>query len=366
MMANPAHYAVIMAGGKGERFWPKSRLKRPKHLMPIVGDQPIFTQTLARLTTCILPQNILVITNENQKEALLTLCPQLNAEQIIAEPISRDTAAAVALALVYIKNLNPNAVFAVFPADHVIQPIASFEEDLALAFRLATDEHALVTLGIKPQKPATGYGYIQKADPILTDKKRGPAFRVKGFVEKPDFATARRYVESGNYYWNTGIFIWEVTALEEAFRRYSPPHIKLIHQLEAGLKNGIGLENLIPQSYATLEKTSIDYAIMEKVQNAITLEAHFEWDDVGEWTAIARHNPQDTRGNTIKGNAVLENASGNIILSEEGHLTALMGVDNLIVVHTDDATLICPKSKAQEVKRLIRHLEDKPEYRSLL
>lgn len=355
-MQTKAPYVVIMAGGRGERFWPQSRLKRPKHLLPIVGDTSMLAQTLERLKGVVPLDHIFVITSEAQREAVLADCPSLIPSQVVGEPMGRDTAAAAALALVLVKRCDPEAVFATLPADHVIHDTVAFQSVLTDAFRVASATSALVTLGVKPTMPATGYGYIERGETLAIEDMSRPVYKVERFVEKPDLVTARRYVAAQEYYWNAGMFIWSVPTLEAAFKKCSPVHATLIDCLEGGLGRCQALVSLLLQHYPALPKISIDYAVMEKADNVRMIEATFDWDDVGEWPAIARHFKGDAQGNVIRGDALMEDASGNIIITEGGHLTALIGVDNLIVVHTAEATLICPKNRAQEIKRLVQRL----------
>lgn len=359
-------YVVIMAGGKGERFWPQSRLKRPKHLLPIVGETSMLAQTLERLEGIVPGEHIFVITSIDQRDAILADCPDLSPERVIDEPMGRDTAAAVALALAVVKRKDPEAVFATLPADHVIHDIGEFKSVLEEAFRVAEATDGLVTIGVKPTGPATGYGYIQRGKPLEIKGTGHFVYAVERFVEKPDLATARRYVESKNYYWNAGMFVWKVKALCDAFEKHSPVHAALVKRLLEGLERGQTLASLLTQHYPALEKISIDYALMEKAEKVLTIEATFDWDDVGEWPAIARHFASDKEGNVVKGDAVLEDCAGNIVVTEGGHVTALIGLDNCIVVHTAEATLVCAKNKAQDIKRIVRRLSEDPKYRKLL
>lgn len=352
-------YVVIMAGGRGERFWPQSRLARPKHLLPIVGDKPMLTQTVERLGTLVPPERVFIITNVEQAAAVREVCPMLPAENVVAEPVGRDTAAAVGLATLLVKHRNPAACFAMLPADAVVHDSEGFQRILAAAFAAAEAEDALVTVGIKPTYPATGYGYIQK-DIAIGEACGEPVFRVEQFKEKPDATTAQTYIESGKFYWNAGMFFWRVPVISDCFARFTPTLWQALQAIEADLQKGDALDRLLAEHYPHLEKISVDYAIMEKAQTVRVLESAFDWDDVGEWPAVARHHPADNHGNVIRGVGVLHNAKDNIILSENGHTIALIGVDDLIVVHTPDATLVCPKDKAQDIKALVKTLSANP------
>ena len=349
-------YVVIMAGGKGERFWPASRLKRPKHLLPIVGDKPMLTQTVERLEGFIDASKIFVITNSEQLQGVREVCPMLPADNVIAEPVGRDTAAAVGLAMLLIKARNPNASLAMLPADAFIKDSQAFQDSLDVAFQAAESAPSLVTLGIAPTEPATGYGYIQKGEPVGSFGGES-VFKVVEFKEKPDLETAKGYLASGDYYWNAGMFVWSVGAISDALDKFTPVLKKGLDELESRMSGGEALPSLLEELYPSLEKISIDFAVMEKADNVLTLAATFDWDDVGAWPAIERHFPKDSAGNVVDGAGVFESSSGNIAVAPDGHLIACVGVDDLIVVHTKDATLVCKKDQAQKIKDLVEGLD---------
>ncbi len=358
-------FVVIMAGGRGERFWPLSRLSRPKHLLPIVGDSPMLTQTVDRLAGLVPAQNILVITNREQVAAVTEAVPSLPRENVIAEPVGRDTAAAVGLAAVLVKQRDPEAVFAMLPADHVIHDRAGFQRILERAFLLAERRDVLVTIGIQPTEPATGYGYLQRGE-ILENIGDRPAYAVRRFVEKPDLATAETYLASGDFLWNAGMFVWRVGVIEAALRRHTPDLAKGLRGMENDLAAGRPLDDVLEAAYAGLQKISIDYAVMEKADNVATVESAFDWDDVGSWPASARHFPADDRGNVVRGDAVMENAGNNIVIGQKGKLIAALGVEDLIIVQTGDATLVCRRDQAQNIKSLVKRLEGQSEWKHLL
>tara|TARA_B100001248_G_scaffold262589_1_gene259739 strand:- start:37525 stop:38586 length:1062 start_codon:yes stop_codon:yes gene_type:complete len=353
-----------MAGGRGERLWPQSCLQRPKHLLPIVEDKPLLTETIKRLGGLIGPDNIFVITNQQQYTATLAACTELPTENVIAEPIGRDTAAAVGLATILVKQKDPDGIFTVLPADHVIHDVDHFKAVINAAFEAAQDE-SLVTIGIKPTAPATGYGYIHKGE-VLNTCERLSVYKVERFVEKPDLATAQKYLDSGEYYWNAGMFVWGVKAIEAAFSSYTPEVYGSLQTIEKSLQEGISLETVLKEEYPKIKKISIDYAIMEHAQNVVTLEASFDWDDIGEWPAVMRHNKKDNSGNVTRGEVVVESCKDSLVINEDDHLIALLGVEDLVVVKTPDATLICPKDRAQDIKTLVKTISDNPKYTNLL
>ncbi|MCH6256581.1 NTP transferase domain-containing protein [Puniceicoccaceae bacterium K14] len=358
-------YIVIMAGGKGERFWPASRLKRPKHLLPIVGDKPMLTQTVDRLGSLIPIENIFVITNSEQVEGVHEVCPNLPEANVVAEPVGRDTAAAVGLAMLLVKRQNPEATLAMLPADAFIKNSEAFQGALDVAFKAAEASANLVTIGIQPTEPATGYGYINRGEVCDTIEGR-EVFKVKQFKEKPDLETAKEYLASGEYFWNAGMFVWSVAAIEGALSKYTPVLKTGLDEIESGLVAGKELKDLLEELYPTLEKISVDFAIMEKADNVVTMASTFDWDDVGAWPAIERHFPKDESGNVCDGLAVFEDSSDNIVVGSNGHLVGLVGVEGLIVVHTKDATLVCKKDEAQKIKALVKGLGASGDYKDLL
>ncbi len=358
-------FVVIMAGGRGERFWPVSRLKRPKHLLPIVGEEPMLTQTVNRLEGLVPPERILIITNREQRQAVLDVCPMLPPGNVVAEPVGRDTAAAVALATILVGDRAPEGCFAMLPADAVIHDRQGFQSVLHAAFEAAESEDALVTVGIQASFPATGYGYIHRG-PEGGKAAGRTVYAVRQFREKPDEATATEYVASGEYFWNAGMFIWRVPVIAGEFARHTPQLWQAAGAIREGLAHGQPLEELLEQHYPALEKISVDYAIMEKAAKVHMVESDFDWDDVGEWPAIERHFPKDAQGNVIRGKAAIKNGAGNIVVGDGERTVALIGLDNLIVVQSGDATLICPKSDAQGIKGLVKELANDEQFKHLL
>ena len=348
-------YIVIMAGGRGERFWPESRLKRPKHLLPIVGDKAMLRQTLDRLGDIVPAANTFIITNVEQEEAIREMCQDLPEENVVSEPIGRDTAPAVGLAAVLVKQKNPDATFAILPADHVIHDEKSLQECMNNGFQIAEKTSSLVTIGIDPTHPATGYGYIHRGEVLEGFGGKG-AYRVQRFVEKPDLQTATQYLESKEYFWNAGMFVWTVDSILEELEKYNPELYGGLEQIGDRLASGEGLQSVLKEVYPELEKISIDFSVMEKSERVVTLKSTFDWDDVGEWPAIERHSEKDEAGNLVSGLGVVHSGSNNLVYNSGDKVTALLGVDDLIVVHTADATLVCHKDKAQEIKKVVKEL----------
>ncbi len=352
----PQKFIVILAGGKGERFWPQSRLRRPKHLLPIVGDKPMLAQTLARVRPLAPAQNIFVITAVDQLRAVRALCRGLPAGNIVAEPVGRDTAPAVALAAALVAQRDPCGVFAILPADHVIHDTRAYQVDLRAAFAAAAGAAVMVTIGIKPHEPATSFGYIQRGNPWKNFLRR-PFHTVRRFVEKPSHEVAQGYLASGDYLWNAGMFVWSVPVVLAALERHAPVLRAGLDQIMEGLSRRRALVPLLRKIYPALPKISVDYALLEKAGNVVVLPASFDWDDVGSWPAVARHHPKDASGYVVRGRAIVEQGSNNIVVAEDGHLLAVIGADDLIVVHTSDATLVCPRHRAQDIKLLLKRIE---------
>lgn len=350
------HFIVIIAGGKGERFWPQSRAAKPKHLLPVVGSQPLLAQTLARVKTLAPARNIFVITGAVQAKAVRAVCKGIPAANIIAEPVGRDTAPAVGLAAALVAARDPQGIFAVLPADHVIHDTKAYVGDLKAAFAAAAAEPVMVTIGIPPTEPATGFGYIQRGEEWKKFNSRA-VYRVKRFVEKPKQEVAEGYLASGDYVWNAGMFVWSVPVVEAAFAQHAPELDAGLKPIRVALAKKRPLDGVLKKIYPGLPKISVDYALLEKSTNVVVLPSSFDWDDVGAWPAVSKHFTPDEAGNVSRGLALVEQGRGNLVFSEGKHLVTVIGADDLIVVHTPDATLVCPKSKAQDIKALLKRVE---------
>ena len=359
----PPRSVIILAGGRGERFWPRSRTHRPKHLLPIVGDRPLLHQTVARLDGLVPPGGIWIVTQDDQVEACREACPEIPPDQVVAEPAGRDTGPAVVLAALLAASAGGDPAFAVLPADHVIHDEDSFRNDLAALFATVETEEVLGTLGIRPTEPATGYGYLETGEAATADAPVQPVLR---FVEKPDRATAEGYLASGRYLWNAGMFAWRLSTLLAELEAHAPELAAGYHRMAGALGAGEDRETVLAREFPALPKRSIDYALMEQSTRTVTRPAHFDWDDVGSWPAVARHHPRDAADNVAVGPALFHEATGNIVVGEDGHLVGVVGVDDLVVVHTADATLVCPRERAQEVKELVRRIGEDPQYHSHL
>ncbi len=351
---NESMYAVILAGGRGERFWPLSRSHRPKQLLSLVGDETLLAQAVGRLDGLIPPERVFVITNMDLVDASCAAAPQLPPENIIGEPVGRDTAAAVALACALVKARDPQAAFCILTADHVIGDLDIYRNTLRQSLLLAQQQDVLITIGMQPTEPSTGYGYIHAGEQV--ESTDGITFlKALRFVEKPNVDVAREYIASGDFYWNSGMFIWSVAAVEKALSQHRPGLATLIEQLLPTIGSD-AFAAALANAYADLEKISIDYALMEKADNILMVRGTFAWDDVGAWPALENHFDRNEDGNISLGECTSVDAENNIVFSK-GRLTALIGVSDLVVVQAEDATLICPRDRAQDVKKLVERLK---------
>ncbi|HVU25843.1 MAG TPA: sugar phosphate nucleotidyltransferase [Opitutus sp.] len=350
MKENSNAYVCIMAGGSGERFWPMSRHRTPKHLLKLFSDRTLLEDTVRRLEGVVPDENIFVLTNLAQLAATRVALPMLAPEQIIAEPAKRDTAPAAALATGLVRAKNPDAVMALLPADHLIKDWGEFRAQLRWTLHHANTTDALLTFAIKPTYPSPGFGYLEMGERRKLAAKSMVLRRVKRFVEKPDVATAKRYLASGNYAWNAGMFIWRVGAFLAETEQHAPELAKFVKEFPAGDPT-----RFLAKRFPLLPKISVDFAIMEKAATVETIVAKFDWDDVGMWTSLPPHLPKDRAGNAAHGALLTIDAHDNIAMSN-GRLIALVGVKDLVVVETPDAVLVCHREQVQEIKKLIPKL----------
>ncbi|MCB9897403.1 MAG: mannose-1-phosphate guanylyltransferase [Planctomycetes bacterium] len=350
-------FAILMAGGSGTRFWPASRRSRPKQLLPLGGDLPLLAATSRRLSPIVPGSRQVVITNLEYVDAVREMLPEVPPEQVVGEPEGRDTAPAIGLAARLVERLDADAICVAMPSDHVIRPEGLFREHL-LAAELALEAHpaSVLVFGIEPDHPATGYGYLRRGAAVGEYAGRA-VHRLEAFVEKPDRATAESLLRQGDHSWNAGLFAFRPAALAAAYERLLPEMASAL----AGLAEAWGRDDFearMAAVFPTLRRISIDYGVMEHLDDALVLPLPVEWDDVGSWTALRRLLEADERGNVVEGEALLLGSSGCVV-SARGGLVALRGVDDLIVVHTPDATLVCRRDDDQGVKDLVEALRAK-------
>jgi mannose-1-phosphate guanylyltransferase len=360
---NEHRYAVIMAGGRGERFWPLSTSKHPKQVLSLVGDKPMLAMSVDYLEGLVPPERVLIITSADLVDVTCEAVPRLPRSNVIGEPIGRDTAACIALASAIIRKRDPEGVFCVLTADHIIRDIEEFQLVLREGMDLAAAEDILLTIGIEPTFPSSGFGYIE-TDTQHAGEHVTEFWQTVRFVEKPDVATAEKYLAAGSFYWNSGMFMWSCTALQKALGDHQPHLLKMAEQIE-GVVDTPAFDEVLAREYAKLEKISIDFALMEKAGNIIMARGRFRWDDIGSWEALKNHFPTDRDDNTCVGEMNMLESEGNIVVSKE-HFTALIGVKDLIVVQAEGATLICHKSRAQDVKQMVTRMREQGDYDHLL
>ncbi len=348
-------HPVIMAGGAGTRFWPRSRRHRPKQLIRIFGEGSMIQQTVSRLESFFPPESFLVMTNAAQAEEVRRQLPRLSAAQTVAEPAGRDSAACIGLAALILLDQDPEAAMLVLASDQLISPMEEFARCVAEAQRIALQQRALVTFGVQPTLPSEQYGYVRRGERLPGPPGAPPAFRLAQFKEKPSRAQAEEFIRTGEYYWNSGNFVWRAEDILEAVRRRLP-------ELNAGLEKirpAIGTarrEEVLAREYPALTRISIDYGVMEKATNAVIVEMALAWDDLGAWNALSRHQDADEHGNVVMALHAGMDTRDCILAAEPDHLIATLGVKDLIVVQTPDATLVCDRSRAAEVKALVELL----------
>lgn len=323
-------YAVILSGGSGERFWPLSTPEHPKQFLSVFGGKSLIRQSVDRLKGVVPAENILIVTAKTLAKATCRELPDLPRRNILLEPCRRDTAAAVATACTEVdRRGGENAVAAILTADHLMKNEKAFRKILLLAADAAARSDDIVTMGVKPTYPATGFGYIKVGEPF------GKVFRAERFVEKPDEATAKKYLKSGRYVWNAGMFVWKVSTMKAALRRFAPR-----------------LVGITPKDYENLPVISFDYAVMEKADNVLVTSGDFGWDDVGTWTAADRHLKTDGRRNAIRGGVTLLDCENSVAVAEGANIAAL-GVKDIVIVTTKDSVLVASKDRVQDLKKLL-------------
>jgi mannose-1-phosphate guanylyltransferase len=342
-----------MAGGAGKRLWPLSRSYRPKQLLPLINGKNLLELAVERLEGLFEPDHILIITSAQYAQQVAEALPQIPAENIIGEPQGRDTANAIALAVEVLAARDDDAMMAVFTADHIIRPVNCFAEAVEAAIKAASEHNCLVTFGVHPTWPHTGLGYIQCGGEVSD-----AVHKVRGFKEKPDHQLARRYVESGQYFWNSGMFVWKLGTIREALQEFLPDSMEKLAPIRQAALDGKDIAPLLAEIYPQLEKISIDYAVMEKSDEVLMVELKCEWIDVGSWPALEDVSELDDAGNiVVADNSVVIDSFRNVIVSEDDHLVAVLGMDDCIVVHSSNATLVCNKSDSQRLKELVNRIE---------
>ena len=367
-------FIIIMAGGRGERFWPLSREKTPKQLIKLLGDKSFLQQAVDNVLPLVPLKNILIITNAAQASEVRKQLPKLPKDNVIAEPVGRDTCAAVTLGAAIVGARSTTGVMAVLPADHVMPEQKKFQQVLSDAFDLASRGQVIVTIGIKPTEPATGYGYIHTGHelppPEGAKKYKTAFFKAEKFVEKPNYETALGYLQGGQHRWNAGMFIWSFVTITESLQKHQPEMYEACQRWFKVANDPAKLNKVLAKEYLAIKKISIDFALMEKAHNVVVADGAFAWDDLGAWPALARHLKADAEGNCAVADFIHVDAARNIIFDarskERRTPIAVVGLRDSILVQTDDAVLLAHKSQAQKIKELVKKLSEDARLKKLV
>ncbi|MFH1995778.1 MAG: sugar phosphate nucleotidyltransferase [Candidatus Omnitrophota bacterium] len=361
-------YAVILVGGRGKRFWPVSRLTRPKPFLKIAGQKKtLIAETFERAKAIVSKENIVFVANVRHVSAIKKEFPRVRDANIIREPVGRNTTAAIALAAAVLKKRNRACIMAVMPADQLIPDRSEFRDTLRDAVIAVCRENALVLFGLRPRYPSTEFGYIKKGKRIVLRSYRSKRSitKVLSFTEKPDAEGAKRFLRSGNYLWNSGIFVWRAETILDNIRRYEPSIGKGIDEIARtiGTKD---FQSQLRKRFSRLNNISIDYSVLQRSRQTVCIESDFSWQDVGSWNNMENLFDRDRSGNISLGECVLHNTGNSIAMSDEGHLIGLCGVSEVVVIRSKNATLVCKKDAAHEVRHLVEKIEKNIKYRKYL
>lgn len=374
--SNKDRFAVVLAGGKGERFWPLSREATPKQLLALFDKKSFLQHTVDRIKTLIPIKNIFVITNVTQAAAVRKQLPRLPKDNVIAEPCGRDTCPAVALATALVGARSTTGTMAILPADHLIPQKSEnkFQRILEESYDLASRGQAIVTIGIKPTAPETGYGYIKMGDKLPAPKERKPyksSFHIaQKFVEKPSYNRAVEYLNDGSYRWNAGMFVFSFATIAESLLKHQKPLHEACERWFKSANQKTKLNRLLAKDYPNLEKISFDYGIMEHAQNTLVVDGNFEWDDLGSWPALSRHLKPDAEGNCAKADFIHIDAARNIVfdsrLKKNRKPIAVVGLRDCVIVQSDDTTLVAHKSASSKMRDLLLKLASSKTHKHLI
>jgi len=350
-------HAIVMAGGSGTRFWPASRAGLPKQLLPLAGKKTLLEDTVDRLEGLVPPERLMIVTSERLLPAVRSQLPALPASGLVGEPCKRDTAPCVGLAALLVLQQDPEATMAVMPSDHVIHPAERFREAILQAAALVEESPGrLVTFGIRPTYPAEGFGYIQQAEKLARPHGTATVTRVAQFREKPPASVAKEYLAAGNYLWNAGIFVWKAATIIEALAAHQPECLARLETIAAAW-NTPQRNAVFAREFAAIKGISIDYAVLEHAADVVVVEAPFGWDDLGGWSAVARQLGGNAEGNTIVGRHLGIDSVRTIVHGSDDHLVVTMGLEDMLVVHTSDATLVANRAHEEAVRRVVAELE---------
>jgi len=352
-------YIVLMAGGIGSRFWPRSRFFKPKQFLNILGDQSMLQMTYNRIKDLTSPEKILVVTNKEFTKSVKEQLPEIPGKNIIGEPFGRNTAPCIGLACsIMQKRGAENEVMVVLPSDHLIQDEDKFCDVLHSAVSFSESNEYLLTIGITPKNPETGYGYIQRNDTVLYHNGK-PIYKVKTFAEKPNLETAERFIKSGDFFWNSGMFVWNLKTILEEFEKYLPDLHEGIHAMAKTIDTD-QMDLIIEEIYSLIKPVSIDYGILENSKRVGVIEGDFSWNDVGSWSAVHTISEKDEHDNFINSDKnLMLDSNDNYLYSSEGKMVVAMDIEGLVMVETEDAILLCKKDQSQKVKNIVDLIRQK-------
>ena len=350
-------HAIVMAGGSGTRFWPASRTNLPKQLLPLAGPRTLLEDTVDRLAGLVPPERTLIVTAARLVPPIRALLPGFPPAGLVGEPCKRDTAPCIGLAALLVARHDPQATMAVMPSDHVIRPAERFRDAIRQAAALVDEApERLVTFGIRPTYPAEGFGYIQQGAALATAAGDAPAHAVARFREKPPASVARDYLAAGNYLWNSGIFVWRAATIIAGLEERQPEMLARLRTIAAAW-DGPDRDTVFAAEFAAIRGISIDYAVLEQARDVAVIEAPFSWDDLGGWSAVARQQAADDRGNTVVGRHIGIESAGTIVHAGDDHLVVTLGLKDILVVHTPDATLVADRGHEEGVRKVVAELE---------
>jgi mannose-1-phosphate guanylyltransferase len=350
-----------MAGGSGTRFWPRSKTARPKQYLNIFGTESLLQSTISRFEQFISADNIYIVSGKSQSQVLEEQTTMLPKSNLIYEPVGKNTLPCIGLAAMFAEKEDPEGIMVVSPADHLIENDELFRDTVLAAVKIADERDGIVTIGITPTYPATGYGYVQTAGEI-TGQEKIRQYKVKRFVEKPDEEKARGYLQQGGFFWNSGLFVFKVSVFIEAVKQFAPELYADLRKIQADLGTP-SFEKTLDTIYRAVESISVDYGIMEHAKNIYLVEGNFVWNDLGSWESVYLTSKKDKEGNAGGGESLIIDSKNSYVYSDSG-LIALVGLDDVIVVQDGNTTLVCKREKAEEIKKVVDHLksENKNQY----
>lgn len=348
-------YTLIMAGGSGTRFWPRSRVAKPKQYLNLFGDESLLQSTIKRFETFTDDRNIYVVSSKTQAPVLEEQTPMLPKENLIYEPVGKNTLPCIGLAAMFAERENPDGIMVVSPSDHLIKDKELFRDSVLAAAKIAREKDGIVTIGITPTYPATGYGYVKTGE-NFTGSEKVRQFKVERFVEKPNEETAKKYLQQGGFYWNSGLFIFKISVFLDAVKQFAPDLYADLRKIQADLGNP-SFEQTLDTIYRAVESISVDYGIMEHAKNIYLVEGNFDWNDLGSWESVYLNDKKDENGNAGSGEAIFLDTHNSYVYSGSG-LVAVVGLDDVVVVQDGNTTLVCKRDKTEQVKKIVEQLKE--------